>query len=397
MQMEWGLAFLFWLAAVLILYHLIGYPALLFVLKRLVKNPVKKSEISPFVSIIIPAYNEGGVIREKVNSVIHSHYPADCYEVIVVDDGSTDNTAEQALIVSDPRVVIDQAEMRGGKMSALKRGVKLAKGDVIVISDAEAIWKPDSLNHLISNFADPAVGCASGYHMMMGSNGAEANENFYWRYESCIKKLESAIHSTTAATGGLLAIRKSLFQWPDQSIINDDFLMALNAASHGYRVIFDPSAVTYESGSSSISIEYHRKSRIAAGRWQIFGQVFKLAFRNPWFVIAFFSHKMLRLLIFPLMILAFLSSLGRVFMSQVGPAELLSLFGLYSPWGQLALFVQVLFYLLAGFGALLDHFGIRIKLLYLPYYFLNAQIASLSGFYRFSTGRQTVLWRKVSR
>jgi poly-beta-1,6-N-acetyl-D-glucosamine synthase len=395
--MAFGLALLFWLAVGLIAYHLAVYPLLVFFLAHVQKKTITRKDFLPFITVIIPAHNEGGVIQEKIYSILNSNYPGNCIEIIVPEDGSTDNTADQVRSISDPRVILDHSSARGGKMQAINRAVKQARGDFFVFTDANAILKPDTLRNLMSNFTDPKVGSVSGHKLMSGSSELETNENIYWRYESWIKQNESRLGSTPAAVGELLAIRREAFKLPSASIINDDFQLITRTVEQGYRAIYDPTAVTFEKGYSTMQDEYGRKTRIAAGRWQVIGQVFKMTFRHPWFVIMFFSHKMLRLFVFPLMILAFLSNLGLVGMNLPGSPGNSSFFGLSFPWGQVVLGVQVLFYILAGVGALLNHFGIRIKLLFLPYYFLNAQIASLSGFFRFSSGRQTVLWRKVAR
>lgn len=395
--MTWAFALIFMLSAGLILYHLLGYPALLFILSKVRSAAVERKEFLPFVSIIVPAYNEGGVIREKLESILSSNYPSDCLEVIVPEDGSTDNTAEQVRSLADPRVILDHSAERGGKMAAINRSIKRARGDFYIITDANAILQPETLRSLMSNFADPSVGAVSGHKLMARGNALEASENIYWRYESWIKHQESRIGSTPAAVGELLAIRKAVFVLPDRKIINDDFQLALNTVKQGHRFIYDPDAITVERGTDSMNEEYGRKSRIAAGRWQVTKQVFSLIFAHPWYVLAFLSHKFLRLLVFPLMVLAFLSSLGSVLLGSLGVLAGPGLFSVYTRLSPFLLAAQVLFYLLAGTGAILASFGVKVKPLYFLYYFLNAQIAAMSGLVRFSSGRQTVLWRKVAR
>lgn len=391
-------AVLFWLAAGLLLYHFIGYPLLLVVLVRFVARPIQKREYLPFISVIIPAHNEGGVIRAKLTSVLNSHYPGDRMEIIVAEDGSTDDTFEQIAAVADPRVVLDHSPERRGKVAALNRAVRRAHGDFLVFSDANALMKPDTLYNLMCNFADPRVGCVNGRKVLSGQGSElETNENLYWRYESWIKTLESCLGSTPASVGELLAVRRSLYDLPTNQIINDDFQIVVNTVGQGYRAIYDPTAVTIEKGSTSIADEFGRKSRIAAGRWQVIMQVLKLVWRQPGFVCMFLSHKGLRLLVAPLMILTFISNLGAVVLNQSGGAGLISLISLHIPWGPLALAGQMTFYILAGMGALLDIRGLRLKPVYFIYYFLSAQIASMAGMLRFFSGRQTVLWRKVVR
>jgi cellulose synthase/poly-beta-1,6-N-acetylglucosamine synthase-like glycosyltransferase len=389
---------LFWLSVGLLIYHLFGYPALLALLVSILKPQVQHREITPPVTVIIPSYNEGGVIQAKLLTVLNSQYPASQMEVICTDDGSTDDTMNQIRSVADPRVILDHQPERTGKMAALNRAVHRAVGEFVIISDATAFWRPDTLSNLMSNFAEPRVGCVSGRIILTGAGtAAEANENLYWRYDSWIKSQESRLGSTVTASGSLLAVRRAIYSFPDPQIINDDFQIVLNTIEQGYRVLYDPNALTIERGSSSMAEEYGRKSRIAAGRWQLAGKVLKLAPNYPGFVFKFISHKFLRLLVMPLMILAFISNLAVVLANQPPGTGIDSLFKLSPPWGQLFLTGQILLYLLAAFGALLEHFGVRFKPIYFIYYFVSSQIAILTGLVKLSSGRQSVLWRKAAR
>jgi poly-beta-1,6-N-acetyl-D-glucosamine synthase len=391
-------AVLFWLAVGLLLYHLVGYPLLLVALARVKAQPIQRQEYLPVISVIIAAYNEGGVIKAKLDSVLNSRYPGERLEVIVVEDGSTDNTVEQITSVADPRIILDHSDQRSGKMAAMNRAVQRARGEILVFSDANALLQPDTLYNLMSNFADARVGCASGRKVLAGRpSELETNENLYWRYESWIKTLESRLGSSATATGELLAVRRAIYRLPDSTIINDDSQIVVSTVRQGYRAIVDDTAVTHEPGSDSMSDELGRKSRIAAGRWQLVGQVVKLIGTQPEFVFKFFSHKALRLLVAPLMALALIGNVGAVALNPMGGAGLIPLIGLHTPWGQLALAGQIGLYALAGLGAWLDRRGIRFKPAYFAYYFVSAQLAALAGLVRFSSGRQTVLWRKVAR
>ncbi len=397
MGVELAVAILFWLACGLILYHLALYPLLLELLGRLLAKPIRRGECLPLISVIVPAHNEAGVIGDKLKSIQASDYPADRWEVIVAEDGSSDDTVRQVLAACDARIMLDHSPERAGKMAALNRAAQQARGEMLVFTDANAMLWPGTLRSLLSNFADPTVGLASGRKLLYGESQIEASESMYWRYEGRIKTLESRIGSTPAAAGELIAIRREIYRPPSGCIINDDFQLVIDVVRCGHRVVYDPGAVTVEKGSKSIQDEYGRKSRIAAGRWQLVGQVAGMSWRHPWFALAFFSHKLLRLLVFPLMLLVLASNLALVLAPGPEMSGFAALVGLRTPWAEICLALQGLFYLLAGLGALLDRFGVRVKLLYLFYYFLNAQWAALGGLLQISTGRQTTLWRKVAR
>jgi poly-beta-1,6-N-acetyl-D-glucosamine synthase len=390
-------AALFWIAVILIGYHLIKYPILLAIWARIHPKPVKKGEFFPRITVIIPAYNEGGVIQEKIYSILNSRYPPDCLEIIVVEDGSTDQTAQKVLDIQDRRVHLNHSAVRGGKMAAINRAVQQSTSSFLVFTDANAMLLPETLQNLLSNFADPEVGCVTGRKTVAGKGEVQQNENIYWRYEAMIKRLESKIGSTPAAVGELQAVRREAFRLPDKKIINDDFQITLNTIQQGYRAIYDHSAVTVERGSASIASEQTRKSRMAAGRWQVLEQVARIAPEHPWFFMAFFSHKLLRLLIFPLMLLAFVSNLAAILINPAPTSGLAAFITLAKPWGMVFFSAQLAVYLLAVLGAIFDHFGLRVKPLYFLYYFIMAQVASFSGFLRFSQGNQTVLWKKEVR
>jgi cellulose synthase/poly-beta-1,6-N-acetylglucosamine synthase-like glycosyltransferase len=294
-------------------------------------------------------------------------------------------------------VILDYQPERSGKMSAMNRGVQRAGSEFLIFTDANAMWLPETLPNLMSNFAQAQVGCVSGRKILTGKGTlAEANENLYWRYESWIKSQESRLGSTVAASGELLAVRREVYKFPSLGVINDDSQLVLETVDQGYRVLYDPTAVTFEAGSASMADEFGRKSRIAAGRWQLSGKLLSLAPDHPGFVLKYVSHKLLRLLVMPLMILAFLSNLAVIMAQPAAGTGFEALIRLSPPWGQLFMAGQVSLYLLAALGAVLDQLGIRFKPVYFIYFFVAAQCATFIGLLRFSSGRQTVIWRKAA-
>lgn len=390
-------ALIFWISATLVVYHLFGYPLFLAAAARLWPRPVKRGPFTPFISVIVAAHNEQAVIRTKLASVLDSSYPPERIEVILANDGSTDDTLQEALRIDDPRLVVEHNPVRQGKMSVLNRAIRRARGEIIVISDAKAMVQPEALANLMSNFADPQIGSATGRIVLHGADTqTEANENFYWRYEAWIKKQESQIGSTPAAVGSLLALRRPIYQPPGEKVINDDFQIVLMTVRAGYRAIYDPSALAMEARTTSMAGEYERKSRIAAGRWQAVGDVLKLTLQRPGFVFMFVSHKLLRLLMLPIMLLAYLGNLAAVIVHFARPNPAAGPLALGAPWGELALAGQTFFYFLAVLGSVLEQNNIHIKPISIIYYFVNAQFASFTGLARFSSGQQSVLWRKAS-
>jgi biofilm PGA synthesis N-glycosyltransferase PgaC len=116
---------------------------------------------TPPVTVLIAAYNEEAVIRRTIEHVLASAYPVG--EVIVVDDGSKDRTADVVRVMSlvDPRVRLVQ-QPNGGKWSALNRGFAMASYDHVVTLDADTLFTPDTIRHLMARFHSPRVGAVAG-------------------------------------------------------------------------------------------------------------------------------------------------------------------------------------------------------------------------------------------
>ena len=163
--------FLFWACVGLILYTYILFPALIFLRGLIWNRPYKNEELvpPPSVSVIIAAYNEEKAIGDKLDNVLSVDYPKDRLEVVVASDGSTDNTnaiiqryqGSGVKLISLPRV---------GKAAALNAAVSASKGDILVFSDANSMYKPDAIQVLIKPFADPSIGGVAGDQRYMKIN-----------------------------------------------------------------------------------------------------------------------------------------------------------------------------------------------------------------------------------
>ena len=122
---------------------------------------VNKKEIYPYVSLIISAYNEENVMRQKIENSLELDYPKEKLEIIVASE-STDKTNEIVKEYKDKGVTLYAYEKREGKRATLYRTVPLAKGEIIVFSDANAIYKKDAVKKIVRNFSDKRIGCVSG-------------------------------------------------------------------------------------------------------------------------------------------------------------------------------------------------------------------------------------------
>ncbi|MEW6259115.1 MAG: glycosyltransferase family 2 protein [Thermodesulfobacteriota bacterium] len=301
---------IFWFCFFAIGYTLIGYPLWLWMLAKLRPKPVRKRcpllpEELPTVSVIVIVRNEAARIERRLANLLEQTYPPSSMQIIVVDDGSTDETAFRAQSWMQTRsdecalLLIRHASSRG-KSFGIDSAVERSTGEILVFCDARQRFTRDTMLHLVLNFTDPRVGCVSGELVFETSEGSQIQVEMgsYWKFEKWVRSLESRTGSVAGATGAVYAIRKSLFRPIPARTILDDVLIPMQAALQGYRIVFDHEAVAYDVVSKDMQQEGRRKIRTLAGNWQLLFLEPNLAhpLKNPvWF--RFLSHKICRLFV----------------------------------------------------------------------------------------------------
>ena len=353
---------IFWGSTALILYTFAVYPLLLWLLQWFFRRPVRKSNFTPKVSMLVAAYNEEGVIGEKVRNALALDYPPNRLEVVVASDGSTDRTAQivSTLIQgqADDRVRLLNYPENRGKLSVLNDAILQLKGEIVVFSDASSMLARDALRELIANFADEKVGATSGVYQVLSKDAAElgGQEDLYWKYETYLKIHEAKLGALTGAHGSLYAMRKSLYPFPPLGTINDDFVIPTSVIRHGFRIAYEPKAVAYEQAEEMEG--FGRRIRITAGNVAQLLEIRPLLWPpRPLVLFCFISHKAARLVVPIAMVAAFVCNL----------------FLWKQPLYAWLLAGQVAFYALAIAGALSR---LRPRALRLPYYFcmINASL-----------------------
>ena len=348
---------LFLMSIGLILYVYIGYPFFLYLLSVVRKKGKIVGEIEPFVTFIISAYNEERVIGRKIENTLALDYPKDKLEIIVVSDCSSDKTDDIVRSFRDKGVILLRLNERRGKTYGLNQAVAKATGEIIVFSDANAMYEPDAIRKLIRNFADESVGYVVGESRYAPKASSVKEEDVYWRYEQSIKRRESDTGSIVGADGAIYAIRKELYEPLRDSDIND-VVNPLQIIAKGYRGVYEPEAVCWEKTAASYEGEFRRKIRIVnrslMGIWRV-RKVLNLL-RYGLFSWKLISHKLIRWFVPFLMIMAFLSNLMLVELWKS------------ADFFKITLAAQSLFYLLAGLGYIGTERGLRPKLLSIPYY-----------------------------
>jgi cellulose synthase/poly-beta-1,6-N-acetylglucosamine synthase-like glycosyltransferase len=371
---------LFWFAVAIPVYAYLGYPATLLLLRRFVHHAVNKGEITPRVSLLIPAYNEASNIARKIDNSLVLDYPPELLEIVVACDGSKDDTPELAKLAASAvkaggRVRVLHFPVNRGKIMTLNAAVPELHGEIIVFSDASAILQPDALRKLIRNFADPRVGAVSGKYTVIKPHEVNigASEDFYWKYETFLKAHEAELSSTLGGHGHLHAIRAELYPYPPPGTINDDYIIHASVIAKGWRAVYEPEAVIREEAHEMTG--FGRRVRIMGGNIQQLREIQPLLKPlRPLPVFFFVCHKGLRLLVPFAMIAAFIINF------------LLLKYSLYA-----VLFVlQALFYLLGICGAFVR---LRPRFLMLPYYFCMINAATFLGAYHASRGLRRMRWK----
>jgi biofilm PGA synthesis N-glycosyltransferase PgaC len=294
----------------LVAYSCALYPLVLMLGARFLRRgaPGRRSTDLPFVSVVVAAHNEEAVIEDKIRNTFALDYPKDRLEFLIGSDGSIDRTDE--ICRRHAWVRFQRIEPRGGKANVLNTLIPKARGEIILLSDANTIIEAGALKKMVQRFDDPTVGGVCGRLVLVSDRAKvmEDTERVYWGYESRIKELESHWHSTVGANGGIYAIRKELyFPIPPDTII-DDFVISMNMLQLGRRLVFEPEAVAREAVSKSFRDEFWRKVRIGGGDLQALVRLAPMFLKTSAFVtFAYVSRKVIRWLM-PFFLMVFWAS-----------------------------------------------------------------------------------------
>jgi len=279
------------------LYTVAGYPVLLALWARLRSRPVHRKFMPRAVSVLLPVRNGERWLRAKLDSLLALDYPGELLEILVISDGSTDDTEAIAVEYAAAGKIDLLCIPGGGKAVALNAGIERARGEILFFTDVRQALAPDSLRNLVACFADPSVAAVSGELVIRdGETREELSVGLYWKYEKWLRKRESRIDSVMGATGCIYAMRHDLVVPLPAGTLVDDMFLPLAAFFRGYRVILDDSAKAFDY-PTALDVEFRRKVRTQAGVYQIMRLYPELlAPRNRmWF--AFVSHKLARLLL----------------------------------------------------------------------------------------------------
>ena len=325
------------------------------------------------VTVIIAAHNEAAVIGDKLETVMATTYPLNHLTVMVGSDASTDDTDAilQRYARQYPQIIYHRFEKRTGKPQILNWLANKADGDILVLTDADALFYPETLPNLLCPFHDPDVGGVQANLLTK----TKANEQVayqevnYNQREVKIKGGEGAKGAVIGADGTCYAIRRSLFKPVPAGFYVDDFFIFMSILQQGYQTGFASDAYCVMQVSGDSGIQFRRKVRISKGNFQNLGYFGMLA--NPlrsFAGYAFFSHKIIR---------------------WIGPFLMVLILGAncmllaYHDFFKVILAMQLVFYGLGFIDLLLRKLNWYVTPLRYVSHFLLMNVALLIGFFQY--------------
>ena len=377
--------FCFWLLAITIFYVYFGYPLSLLIIRKIRSVPIlQKDNLTPSISMIIPAYNEEKSIGQKIKNSLCLDYPKDKLEIIIVSDGSTDGTNEIVKKFNNENVKLITFETNQGKSAAENAAMKIATGEIFVFSDATGLYNQNALKDLVRPFADSSVGCVVGLVKYENDNTSSVSggEGLYWKYETFLRRLESEVGNLAMASGSIMACRRFFVETLDEAV-GEDFVIPMKAAKKGYLTVFEPSAISMESMVEKSRDLLRTKIRIITKdlRGLFLCKSILNFFRYPLYAWALISHKLLRWLV-PYFLIALFA---------------INLFLLNSIFYFFALILQLSFYAMALIGYLVRRKIMTLWILSGPFSFCLVNAAALIGFAKFLIGKKAGRWVPVRK
>lgn len=383
---------LFIISLFTIFHGLGGYVLIIYLFKIFQRNKNQYNDALqyyPTVSVVIAAYNEEQCIENKILNSLNLNYPADCFEIFIVTDGSTDNTVN--IINKYSQIKLYHSDKRLGKVCAINRIMPHISSELTVFSDANTDLNRDCLLQLIHHFKDPQVGGVSGEKKVrenrLNTEADKIQESFYWKYESFLKQMDAEFYSIVGTAGEIYAIRTSLYSYPDANVILDDFIISINICKKGFLFKYEKNAVAIESSSLNMNEEKKRKFRIASGGIQsiITNKDLFSFWLYPKLSFLFISHRVLRWTVIPILIIILLS------------LNIFLIANTDTTFYWFMLFVQIIFYCLSIVGMLSNQLCNRYKLISIPFYFVFMNYCQLVGIVKYFKGQHNSIWEKSKR
>lgn len=373
---------LFWASILFLVYTFIGYPCLLFLLSRLFGKEHLRSKTQPQLSILITAYNEGDRLRNKLRNTIALRYPREKLEIIVVSDGSSDDTVSIARSFESENLRVLDLKDRKGKNHALMSARDASKGEVLVFTDVSSKLHEEALECIAENFADPAVACVSSEDIILADDSGAGGEGAYVSLEMKLRRWESSLGSAVTASGSFFAARRGVCDsWhPEQT---SDFFVPIHTVQQGFRAVVDPRSIGYYRATRSSKSEFQRKVRTVVNGIHVLLSHREAInpLRTGLFAWQLVSHKLCRWLI-PFGIL--IALIANTFLWNAGL------------FYRATLIAQVIAYSMGILVVLVDRSTVFLPAR-LASFFLLGNLATLVAWVRYLRGDKLAVWQPTQR
>lgn len=383
---------LLWLLGSLTLFYFAYYGFMIYEARK--PGNVQKGRAYPKVSLLIPTYNEESVILRKLLNVEDMFYPKEKMEIVVVDSGSTDNTCQivQSFVSKSPgkfRLLVQP--QRFGKASALNYAVQHCQGDVVIMTDADAILNKNAAEKIVENFNDPIIGAVTGRLFILNSDQSSITklEKSYRDIYEFIRMGESNLDSTPIFNGPITAFRRELFDDLESDTVTDDIELCIRIREKGYRAVYEPAAIAYEYAPVSLKSRMKQKSRRAQGAIQSIIRHRRLLFNSKYgkYGLLIFPCELFMHLISPILLLFLIVLLGMVAVSS----HTLALFtiGFIAVLvGAIALFSLVSKILMPDKMVIINPIDILVT-------FFTLQVSLILGLSALILGKKSYKWEKI--
>jgi len=385
---------LFWILIAIIIYTYFAYGIIVAIIVKLFRLDKKNNDDIkeyPPVTLFVAAYNEKDFVDIKMKNSLELDYPKDKITFLWITDGSDDGTPD--LLRKYEGVKVLHEDKRSGKTAAILRGIKYVETSIIIFCDGNTLLNKETIKGVVKAFQDPKVGCVAGEKRIFKKDidsASGSGEGAYWKYESILKKLDSALYSAVGGVGEIFALRKELFEPVASDTLLDDFVITLKIAMKGYKIKYVPEATAYETPSDNVEEELKRKIRISAGGYQAIERLSPLLnpFKHGILSLQFWSRKVLRWVVVPYsFLILFPLNFYLAYTVNFNPTHYLTII----------FYLQLIFYFVILLGKLLANKNIKFKALFLPYYIFIMNYAAILGSWRYFKGNQSVNWERAKR
>ena len=378
------LQILFWIAAFCIAWPMAGYNISLKILSKLRSpQPLSKTAYKFSVTVMIVAHNEEKVIQSKLENVINNDYPKNRIKYLIASDNSDDKTdlIVRRFIEEHPELemTLYTSKEHKGKTNAQNEAQELVDTEILVMTDANSMFKKDAISELVSSFSDNSIAYVCGTLLYTNLDNLTAgSESSYWDRELQMRLIESNIKTITAGNGAIYACRNSEYiKLPPIECHDGGWPYRYGMA--GKRAIFNERAIAYEKAGESDEDEYRRKVRMNRAIFQSIrnGLMALNIFRHGWFSYFYFGHRTTRYLLWLNHLIILASSIGLAY------------------WGgwfwKGVFFLQAMFYL-TGFVGKFS----RNKYFHMVYYYCMTVVAQWNGVFNSVTGKSRATWESAA-